>query len=87
METIDFKHLSLEFREDIDDILSSLEKVKKRKIIEEQERQDIINLSKKKLNKYNELLNTLDEHFVKALKARAEDDMEYLQSLIKIVAE
>ena len=85
METIEFKSLSLEFREDIDDILSSLEKVKKGKIAEEQERQEIIGQSKEKLNEYNKLINTLDEHFAKSLKASAEDDMEYLHDLLEVI--
>ena len=88
METIEYKQLSLNFRKGLKDLVSDVEDVEHGEIPEE-ERQDVIRKATSKLEEYDGLVISLEDHFSDRLKNTVGlgEKMEYIRNLLVKISE
>jgi len=87
VETIEYKRLSLEFEDSLGDLASDVEDVEDGEISDNDHKQVILNQAKDRLDKYDEYLNTLEDHFAEALKKSVGKRMEYIRGLLAKIAQ
>jgi len=87
VETIEYKRLSLEFEDSLGDLASDVEDVEDGEISDNGQKQVILNQAKDRLDKYNELLNTLEDHFAADFKKTVGEEMEYIRDLLTKIAQ
>jgi len=87
METIEYKQLSVDFNKGLRDLVSDIEDVGDGEITDDEQRRNIIAEAKGKLYEYKKLLSTLEAHFAKDLKNDSDEDMEYIEEILKGITE
>ena len=85
MELTEYKKLSLEFREELQQLESDIEDVALGDIEDPAENKQIIEDAREKLKLYDQYVETLEARFVSDFKSDVQDVMEYIRQQLEVV--